>query len=313
MSFDLDAIGIGPRDDDFHDLGDRWWATETSWFAFHHAERGIGGWLYSLSRQNVGTQQGGVWIWDDQAHEPWEVPYYRNLSSARLSVATSLRDGTLPVGWSIRVVEPWTRYHLFFEDGDAVSLDLTFDAVIPPQVMGAGKPPFLSAAHLDQFGRMTGSLALHGERLEIDCLTVRDRSWGPRPESHPRRLSYDFGIASPDHGFLCTTDPDHEDGDVVTHGFLLRDGHVASLAEGHREVTRDPDRGWILEERIVGTDEGGRKFEAIGTALSRIAVNRHTAVTWTSLMAWSIDGQGGHGEDQDMWPVGNWSAFRAGR
>lgn len=305
------TTGLRPEDDDLHDIGDRWWATETCWFAFHNAERKLGGWLYALIRPNIGTCQGGVWIWDEKAWSPFEVPYYSNFSSARLPPARNLRDMKLPVGWSIQVLQPLTRYRLSARDADQLQLDLQFEATMKPQVMGEGTPPFLSAAHFDQFGRVRGELVLHGEHIPIDCLSVRDRSWGPRPETRPRRLSYDFGVASADHGFLCTTNPHDTSGDVITHGFLLRDGVVFPLAEGQRTVHRDGE-GQILGEVIQGVDTGGRAFRAEGESLSHIAINRHTAVTWTALMTWSLDGDRAYGEDQDMWPVHEWSAFRRG-
>lgn len=296
-----------PGLDDFHEMGDRWWATETAWFAFHHAQTGIGGWLYALMRPNIGTCAGGIWLWDPRTTGPFDAPYSINYSSLRLPQRRSMLDIDFPVGWSLRMEEPQQRYRLQAEDGDRLSLDLTFDAIMPPRVMGAGRPPYLSGAHVDQLGRMTGEVVLHGQRLAIDCLTERDRSWGPRPESHPRRLSFDFGVASPTEGFLLTTDPTHPDGDVMTHGFLLRDGDVASLVEGRREVERDPTHGWIVAEEITGTDAEGRTFTARGRTVSRMAVNRHSAVTWTSLVEWDLDGQRCHGEDQDMWPVRDWT------
>lgn len=77
-------------DDRFHfdALGDDWWGTETSWFSFHHPERKLGGWFYSMFRPNIGTVAGGTWIWDDSAHLPWEVPYSANYSALELPAST---------------------------------------------------------------------------------------------------------------------------------------------------------------------------------------------------------------------------------
>ena len=46
------------------------------------------------------------------------------------------------------------------------------------------------------------------------------------------------------------------------------------------------------------------------TPLSRIVINRHTFIDINSLIRWEINGEGGHGEDQDMWPVHRWSRMR---
>ena len=48
------------------------------------AERRLGGWLYSMFRPTIGTVAGGVWVWDDTAHLPWDVLYSTNFTSLRL-------------------------------------------------------------------------------------------------------------------------------------------------------------------------------------------------------------------------------------
>ena len=307
----MTAAAFTAADDGFHDVGDRWWATETSWWSFSIPERALGGWLYTLVRPNIGTVSGGAWVWDAAAHEPWEVPFSANYAMLRLPEGADLRDVHLPTGVSIRVLEPLRRYALGYE-GDGFSADLTFEAIMEPHAFAHGEPPFLSASHFDQAGRVSGRITLLGEEMDVDCLSVRDRSWGPRPESRPRRLSYNFGTASPGEGFLVTTNPSSGE-DRVNHGFLLRDGRVARVTGGTRVVRRNPARGWILDEVIEGVDAEGRPFRAEGEAVSRIAVNRHSAVTWTSLVRWTLDtGAVAWGEDQDMWPVQAWSRFRRG-
>ena len=176
-------------DDGLHtaELSDRWWETETAWFSFSHPERRLGGWLYTMIRPNIGTVAGGAWVWDDTAHLPWDVPYSANYSALQLHADTDLRDTTLPNGVSMRVVEPGTSYDLGYDDGDRLTLSLRFDAVMPPEPLTRAGSTFGSAHHFDQLGRVTGQLVLHGEMIAIDCLAMRDRTWGPRPEHRPRR------------------------------------------------------------------------------------------------------------------------------
>ncbi len=60
--------------------------------------------------------------------------------------------------------------------------------------------------HLDQFGRVTGTLVLHGEEIPIDCYAMRDHSWWHlRPEQwkdNGGRSTYITGMASPDTAFF---------------------------------------------------------------------------------------------------------------
>lgn len=299
------------RDDNFHfaEMGDRWWMTETSWFSFCKPEEKLGGWLYTMARPNIGTVAGGAWVWDDSAHLPWEIPYNANYTALRLPRDQDLSDITLPTGVSIKAVEPTMGYELAVRDGDVCDMTLHFQGIMPPRPLRKEGSPFGGANHFDQFGRVTGTVRL-GERLiEIDCLGMRDRSWGPRPEHRPKKSSYITGIASERDAFLAVTKW-HGDVEEIAYGFMIRDGEIADLVSGTRRVERDPHEGWVTRIVVEGTDELGRQLRAEGTRLSGLIINRHSFIDSNGLIAWSINGHDGHGEDQDMWPVHDWSAMR---
>ncbi|HKT73880.1 MAG TPA: hypothetical protein VJQ47_13395 [Steroidobacteraceae bacterium] len=302
---------FGPKDDEFHaeQMSDRWWETETSWYSFCVPERRLGGWLYTLVRPNIGTVAGGAWVWDDSAHLPWEVLYCANYSAQRLRVGTDLRDCVLPNGVGIRVREPLTRYDLTYTDADRIDLRLTFDAVMPPRRLSSKHSAFGSANHFDQIGRVTGRVVLHGAEIGVDCLAMRDRSWGPRPEHRPRQSAYVTGIASAEHSFLAVTSSDGRN-ETITYGFLTRDGVTHDLVAGARKVRRDPANGWAAEIEITAVDEMGRKLCARGRRLSGMIINRHTFIDSNGLFEWDIDGHTGHGEDQDLWIVHRWAQMR---
>ena len=156
---------------------------------------------------------------------------------------------------------------------------------------------------------MSGSLVLHGETIPIDCLAVRDRTWGRRREDRPRQAAYVTGVATPGHGFLAVTNVDN-DRNPVAYGFLHRDGRTRPLARGERRLERDTQNGWVTRVEIEARDSAGRELHAVGEPLSRIVINRHTFIDINSLMGWDINGESGHGEDQDMWPVHRWSRMR---
>lgn len=298
-----------PADDQLHIamMSDRWWETETAWFSFHHPERKLGGWLYTMIRPNIGTVAGGVWIWDDTAYLPWEVPYSANYTALELPSDLDFRDAVLPNGVTMRVLEPTMSYALNYDDGDRLSVDLRFDGVMPPEPLTAVGSTFGSAHHFDQLGRVSGSITLHGEIIDIDCLGMRDRTWGPRPENRPRRAAYVTGAASADHAFLAVTNV-RADEDLVAYGFLRRDGRTVSLLEGSRTVTRDGEHGWVISIVIDAVDSEGRRLHAVGEPVSRIIVNRHTFIDINSLVRWDLNGETGWGEDQDMWPMHTFSA-----
>ena len=299
------------RDDRFHfaEMGNDWWATETSWFSFNHPERRLGGWFYTMARPNIGTVAGGVWIWDHTAHLPWEVLYSANYSALQLPRDQDLNDITLPTGVSIRVIEPCTSYALGYNDGERLQASLRFDGVMPPEPLTSTGSTFGHAHHFDQIGRVTGELMLHGETIAINCLSVRDRTWGRRPEDRPRQAAYVTGVASATHGFLAVTNSEAER-HPVAYGFLRRDGCTVRLTQGERKIKRDATNGWITRIELQARDTEGREIVAVGEPVSRIIINRPTFIDINSLIRWDMNGEIGWGEDQDMWPVHRWARLR---
>lgn len=304
----MSAHSFTPRDDSFHfaEIGDDWWATETSWFSFHHPERKLGGWFYSMFRPNIGTVAGGAWVWDDSAHLPWEILYSANYSAQQLPRDQDLRDCQLPNGVSIKVLAPCQRYALGYDDGERFKATLIFEGVMPPEPLTAVGSTFGSAHHFDQFGRVTGDIVLHGERIALDCIGMRDRTWGRRPEDRPRQAAYVTGAADASHGFLAVTNIKPE-GDLVSYGFLRRDGETVSLAGGERILERDPREHWVTRITIKAHDTKGREMTAVGVPVSRVILNRHTFIDINSLIRWELDGVVAYGEDQDMWPIHRWA------
>jgi hypothetical protein len=179
---------------------------------------------------------------------------------------------------------------------------------MPPRALTAGGSTFGKARHFDQFGRVTGELRLHGETIAIDCVAMRDRTWGRRPEDRPRRAAYMTGAVSADDAFLAVSNP-RPDGDRVAYGFLRRDGRTESLIGGERSRARCPVR--LGDARFLNAvDAAGRELIAIAEPVSRIILERHTFIDVNSLLRWRVGGRIAWGEDQDMWPVHDWSAFR---
>jgi hypothetical protein len=303
-----------PADDGLHTtvMTDRWWETETAWFSFHVPARRLGGWLYTMVRPNIGTVAGGAWVWDDAAWLPWEVAYSANYSALALPPDLDLCHARLPTGVTIDVVEPTRTYDLGYDDPDRLTLALRFNGVMEPEPLRAVGSTFGSAHHFDQFGRVTGTVTLHGEPIAVDCIAMRDRTWGPRPETRPRQAAYVTGAAETDDGFLAVTNTAPDGDDPVAYGFLRRDGETVGLAFGARTVRRDPSRGWVEEVVIEATDLTGRALRAVGSPVSRMIVNRHTFIDVNSLIRWDVDGTEAWGEDQDMWPVHTFAAFRRG-
>jgi hypothetical protein len=328
---DLDRLRVertyrtfGPRDDDFHDeeMSDRWWETETCWFSWNVPERNLGGWTYCQARPNANLCNGGAWVWDDGTAYPWELAYRAEYSGLHLPprAARDMRDFEWPNGVHVRTVEPLTRYAITYDDPGALELELAFEAIMAPNAHPDGVAPFLKGAHFDQAGRITGTMLLHGERILIDCFSVRDRSWGPRPLGRPKRalgkrrsasggfggVGYSFCAAGPRDAWLVYALPGPEV-EPVTCGFLLRGGEYAHILAGERRVNFHPHTGWPLSIEIEAVDDRDRRLSVRGDALSR----HWRGHGGDSLVHWRWDeGAEGWGEDQTYVSGAQWEANR---
>ena len=277
-----DDWGLLPEDDQFHppETDDPWW-TETVWFSWMVPERNLLGYFYPAFRANMGIQFGGVMVVDDTAVVPWELPAFEWSWHEPLTEAPDLLDTkNLHGGMWLRCLEPG-RVFRFGCENDDLSFDLTFEALCRP-LLTRQEPPFNHGAHIDQPGRVTGSFTLHGEAFEVDCITMRDRSWGVRRAGRQPKVGYDHGTASADDGFLSIS-VDRKGDDRIGLGYLLRDGVWSNLVDGHRTVERDAEHRPARIE-IEAVDELGRALHATGRPVSRCVFNAYPHMfCWASL------------------------------
>jgi hypothetical protein len=309
MSY-LDEWGLTPEDDMFHArTDDRWW-TETWWNAWFVPERKLIGYFYPVFRHNIGVQHGGVVVYDDRGDLEWEVPVFDYDWHREIPEGLDLRDAALSNGMTIRCLEPARRYELGYQSRD-LELHIQLEGVVKPLVTN-GTPPF-NKGHIDQICHVTGEMVMEGERIPIDCYSMRDRSWGPREDGRQPTVGYDYATADADNAFLAVSQSKATDVWNVTTGFLVRDGVWSRVDGGRRGVVRD-DAGHPVSIHIEATDELGRSFEADGTAVNNNVFKTYPSMLcWNSLMDWRCDGWQGWGEDQDCWLPRRWREHRASR
>ena len=336
-----------PRDDCFHPgpPDDQYW-TETTWWSFNIPERGIGCWLHAAFHTNRGTATWRVYVWDPRGARPGELRYHRMETEVPFDASTAdLRDITAPGGgFSVRMLRPLRDYRIEYADPDAdFAIELDFRGVHDPRRYTPGEPPFMEHTHLDQLGHVTGTLTLAGERLAIDCYSIRDRSWAPRGAPRPAgtrpakttdasrvrhpggpkwrqierdrgrgRIQYIFAHADADTGFLAfarVADGDADGWSPLNHGWLLRDGRFERLNKSASVMKnfRDPATGWSAQMDVHLEDLTGRTMTAEGYSVSHIS--EHDGGS-TALMRWEFADRIGWGEDQDIWHPGHFARMR---
>lgn len=307
MSY-LDDWGLTPEDDTFHPRTDDWWWTETWWNAWFVPERRTIGYFYPVFRPNIGVQFGGVVVYDDRAELEWEVPVFDYDWHQEIPEGLDLRDAQMPNGMTIKCLEPARRFELGYRSR-YLELTLEVEGVMKPLVTNA-TPPF-NKGHIDQICRFTGEMVMAGETIAVDCLAMRDRSWGPRQDGRQPTVGYDYAAADPANAFLAVSQSKSVDVWDVTTGFLVREGVWSHVDSGRRSVIRD-SRGRPTKVLIEASDEMGRVFEAQGSPVSSNVFKTYPSMLcWNSLMDWHCDGWQGWGEDQDCWLPGRWRDYRA--
>jgi hypothetical protein len=339
-----------PDDDTYHrpTVDDPLWF-ETTWWSFSIPERRIGGWLHAGRSTNKGTVSWRVFLWDPSSADPAQMAYYRNVPDVAIDDAADLRDITFPQGgFSVKMLDPLMNYHVAYGDAEArFSIEFEHRSVHPPHRFTPGEAPALHNPHLDQLGHITGELVLDGERMAIDCYSVRDRTWGPRSRHHshgdtPRsadggsrvahpggarwrqierergrgRIQYIFGHAwdgdGCNDGFLSFVRP--QDGSAagwspLNMGWLLQGGQFARLDKTSSRMKnyRDPTTGWSAHMEVELVDVLGRTMQAEGVAMSHMSEFANGS---NALMRWEFDGKLGWGEDQDGWRTDHFARMR---
>jgi hypothetical protein len=316
-----EVIALTPEDDNFHPVSDHPYETETFWVSFHDVERRLGGWFYNQVLFNQGICNGGAWVWDDSPAGALHEVRHRELPLVDAE-HMDLRNVVLPNGNHIEALEPLSKYRVRRSDPGAFEADLEFEGIREPHSHPLGVAPFWRGRHFDQAMHVTGQIVLHGETIDIDSISIRDRSWGPRPGrrapgtnhgSKPRKpvapevaskppyspfgIGYVFGTQDADEMFLAYTLPCIYDGaarDYVTTGYLVRDGVYGMLVDGNRRCEFDPDHGWMRTIWFEATDEHGREIEATGHLLS----HHGESGQGTGYFHWEWEGAEGYGEDQ---------------
>lgn len=307
------AHPFGPADDGLHPTGENFYQTETFWYSFVVPERRMGAWLYTSVRPNAGVTAGGLWIWDDTSPYPVEVPFYEyfaHLKPPRPPVPPAADELRFATGMTVRVREPLTAYDLRYDDRDRVLAELSFDALEAPVPLRTGEPPYPTAHHFDQTGRVRGTVTLDGTRIAVDCYAMRDRSWGPRHERGYRRVGYTW-LAAADTTLLTYTAPTGAGDEHIYSGYLRRGTEVSRLVAGTRRVERDPVHGWVTSIDVEAVAENGARIAGHARSESRLLLSIGNHVTVCSLLSWNVDGEQVTGEDQDVWPLHDWRALRA--
>ena len=283
---------VDPIDEKFHPRTDDPWWGESSFITFRVPERNLMGMLYHYFRPNQNTFMGGPFIWDDSAADmstclftgwDWHMP---------IPEGADMFDHRMESSFECRTIEPLKRYRYLY-DGLECQYDLAYTAAREPyyqhQVEGsksdvrdgmadlvADVEGDVTTGHYEQYGLMSGTLDIHGERVELsDCVCLKDRSWGPRRVIIPmqkKRVGYCSAMESADHAFHIWSishkpwddDPLEGTTEDIVSGYYVKDGQLGEVLSGTRRCLERGEDGRPVRELVEATDTLGRELYAEG-------------------------------------------------
>lgn len=292
-----------PQADRFSDDRDDnpYW-NESVWFSFSKPERRLHGFAQYYFRPNMGMLNGGPVMWDPSGTFQWNCLYYNWSHLQAMPPGAEKFDMTARNSLSVRVLEPLERYSVRY-DNEGLWIDLEWQAIGPVHELGTADSGQQATArfHLEQPGRMRGTISRDGEKIAIDCYSMRDASFGPREYESLASGGYFWGIAQ-DSSFHAIAMGEGDEQRVIG-GFIWKDNTLSSLASGTRRVTQ---YGALGPRRVSfeAVDKLGRTIRASGQIDEGLVFTGYTdhTVVW-SLMEWDWEGTSHWGDNQEFCPA----------
>ena len=285
--------------------------TETQYFGFSVPEERIHAATYLWHHPNLGVVTGGAFVFQGiKSHAlQSELFDWTNFMSDEI-LANDLWDYRFDNGYHVQTLEPLKRHRLrYVDDARQNAFDLETEALMEPVLSQTGM-------HFEQAIRVRGELTLRGKTHQVDCHSIRDRSWGQsRGEQHAPTPPMDWitGVFSDTFAFGCTA-YDHPDlspewkgqlqvpgGDPAKSGWVYRDGTLVAVVDTRKRVEHDSGTLQPTTVEMVLTDATGRDYAIRGEV---VAANRHAlwpnVNAWLCLVRWECEGQVCHGDLQQV-------------
>ncbi len=275
---------------------------ESAWFSISIPEKKIHGLIQYYFRTNMNMLNGGPVLWEPGARYQWNCLYYDWAHLQALPEGQQKFDVKSRNSLEVHLLEPLKRYAIRY-DQNPLQMDLIWEAIGPMHELKTGNAGQQSTAkfHMEQPGRMTGTVKLEGMEYRIDCFSMRDTSFGARDYASLASGGYFWGIAE-QSAFHAIAMGEGTDGtpQKVIGGFLWKDGEMSSLVSGTRRIT---EFGSLGPKRVLfeAIDQLGRTINATGEIEDGLVFTGYTdhSVLW-SLLQWDWDGITHWGDNQEF-------------
>jgi hypothetical protein len=242
---------------------------------------------------NVGRVTAGLLVWRDGvpayafARELGEIPP----TDWDVMAADGLTYRMLSSGqsWAVQVADGDDRAHLEWHGlGPAVSYDAH---------PGGALPRAVAWGHYEQTCRVTGDLAVGGQRVPFDGFGQRDHSWGFRHWAGLHQWHWVTGFLADGRGFNLFEVQSHTDVTTV-NGFVQGPDGTDYVVSAARQLDRSADGGaerYHLTLRLASGDELTVTGERAGTSIPVRPADDQPVVVHETPMRLESGGVGGYG------------------
>ena len=249
--------------------------TETQYYGFFVPERNIHCFTWVWCHPNLNVVTGGTMAWQGikSRSQACELFDYRSFMSMDV-FKDSFTRYKLDNGLEVDMEEPGKRFRLRYDDPVRNnSFDVVQSAVSDPMV-------WPTSNHFEQVMQCKGHIILRGERHEVDCFSVRDRSFGEyRVEESVADLPPVYWITGTfDETFsFCVVgmdDPEHDAfwkdefaapaGAALRFGWIIADGQKNAIRSASVRTEYDRHNLFVRKMEILIVDMSGREFVVSG-------------------------------------------------
>lgn len=274
---------------------------ESVWFSVSVPELRMHGMIQYYFRPNMGMLNGGPVLWDPSGTFQWNCLYYNWSHLQHLPEGAQKFAMTARNSLNVEMLEPLRRYAIRYSR-DGFELDLEWTAVGPCHELKTGDSgqSATSRFHIEQPGRMQGTIRRHGQQWAVDCWSMRDTSYGERDYESLARGGYFWGIGESGSFHALCMGAGREA--QCIGGYVHQDEQMASLVSGKRTVLEYGQFGPSRVE-FEGTDSLGRSMRATGSIDPGLVFTGYTdhTVVW-SLTEWDWNGATCWGDNQEFCP-----------
>ncbi|MCY4426286.1 MAG: hypothetical protein OXC05_04565 [Halieaceae bacterium] len=285
--------------------------TETWWWCFHIPELKLNGEIYFWRHPNLKTMSGGVWVFKGIKKHHLQCEHFNWLNFIPEPQMTQESLFCPELNLRINIIEPLKKHEIIYQNPDSnTCLHLKTESLQLPVLRS-------NNAHFEQVQHIRGDLTLAGEKLKVDCVSFRDRSWGePRPETafaHPPTLWGVGGSSDGKRSFNFNSCDDPEKNPLVASyglpkeaifktGWIFNDGDLRHIVDMSKLTHRGEDGLQASHYDIAMVDEKGDQYQLTGTILAAVMWSPwpNMAAFFGQLCEWTLDGESMYGEAQEI-------------